>query len=129
MKLFSISLFSLFLAFSAQAACLKDGQAVDLEGVLMTKAIKMSSSDFGWVPEDGFVQYTVLVVKKPFCFEAEGEKFENEHLIQIGYNAPVFTAAELHKGVAVRVKGSLYSSHTAHHFQNALISPATVTKR
>lgn len=128
-KFLSISLFALFLSLSAQAACLKEGQNVELEGVLTTKAIYIAPSEFGWVPENGFVEYTVLVVNKPFCFETSEEKFQGEHMIQIGYNSPSFSAAELHKGVAVKVSGELFSSHTAHHFQNALISPAKVTKR
>ncbi len=128
MKTVLFCLLSVF-ALSSQAACLKDGQTVTLEGVLTTRTVKLNPADFGWVPEHGYVEYTALVIQTPFCIEGEGEKFENEHMIQLGYEKPTFTTEELHKGVSVKVKGQLFLAHTAHHFQTGLISPAVVTRK
>lgn len=103
-------------ALSAQAACLQDNETVTLEGVLITKSIRLDPKDFGWVKGDGVQVYRALVVNPPVCLLVDGVATEKGTFIHLGVNAESLKLPQ--DGTVVRVTGSIFSAHTAHHFEN-----------
>lgn len=122
-----LSLAALSLAaVSASARCMKDNEVVTLDGVLTLSAAYVSPRDFGWAPKNGFVSYAVLVLRSPVCLDSEGEISDEVRVLQIG-SANLPSNEALRKGVAVRVQGTLFSGHTAHHFTPVLINASQLT--
>lgn len=114
-------------AFSAQAACFKDSETVTLEGVLITKTIKLDPKDFGWVEGDGVQVYRALVVNPPICLLVEGIPTEQGAFVQLGAASEDVKLPK--DGSVVRVTGSVFSAHTAHHFEDFVMLAEKVSTK
>lgn len=120
-----MSLIAAPVSASAQS-CVRNNQIVTLEGVVTISATFMSPRDFPWAPKNGFVSYPVLVINTPVCLNDDGQFSPNVRVLQLSSgNLP--NADALRKGVAVRVKGTLFSEHTAHHYTPVLVSVSELT--
>lgn len=115
----------LFTFVMAHAECLRGNDTVTVEGVLSKKAVYIKPADFGWVPKNGFVSYTTIVLTKPICFSEEDVTVPSTYTLQTSTPDGV-TDDQLEEGVKVRMTGSVFSSHTAHHYQQLLINADNV---
>jgi hypothetical protein len=110
----------------AQAKCARNNETVTLRGVATLSAAYVDPADFGWAPRDGFVSYPVLVIDSPACLDDGTEVIDEIRVLQLsGVTLP--SNEELKKGVPMKVKGTLFPGHTAHHFQPLLIDATEVT--
>lgn len=129
LKILSIPAFAV-VAFSfsvhAQAKCVRGNETVTLQGVATVSAAYVDPADFGWAPKNGFVSYPVLVIDTSVCLDDDGEVTEGVRVLQLtGVTLP--SREDLKKGVPMKVKGTLFPEHTAHHFQPLLINASEVT--
>jgi hypothetical protein len=128
-KSFSIlaaALVGISFSLHAQAKCVRNNETTMLQGVVTLSAAYVNPADFGWAPRDGFVSYPVLVVDSPACLDDGSEVIDGIRVLQLtGVTLP--SDEELRKGVPMKVKGTLFPEHTAHHFQPLLINATEVT--
>jgi hypothetical protein len=129
LKPFSIlasALVLLSLSSHARAKCVQINETVILQGVATLSAAYVNPVDFGWAPWDGFVSYPILVVDSPACLDDGSEVIDGIRVLQLtGVRLP--SKEELKKGVPMKVKGTLFPEHTAHHFQPLVIDATEVT--
>jgi hypothetical protein len=104
----------------AQAKCAQNNETVTLQGVVTMSAAYVNPVDFGWAPADGFVTYPILVVDSPACLDDGSEVIDGIRVLQLtGVRLP--SKEELKNGIPMKVKGTLFPEHTAHHFQPLVI--------
>ena len=117
MRSFVLLLVSSLFTVAAQAACVEDNAEVTLSGVLEGRVIKMDPNDFGWVPADGKVPYTVLVLDTPVCINVDGVDSEQLAEVQVALQDGVVAS----EGDRITATGSLFGALTAHHFPDAVL--------
>lgn len=124
--LLSMAAITLVATTASAVNCARGNEVVTLEGVVTVSAIYMNQKDFPWAPKNGFVSYPILVVNTPVCLNDDGQFSPEVRVLQLS-SGTLPTAEALRKGVRVRVKGTLFPEHTAHHYTPVLMNVSELT--
>lgn len=127
-KAFFIAASFLLCIANAQAnisGCVNSQSETWVSGVIGAKATYVDPQDFGWAPANGFVAYTVIYIDQPVCFSEDGETIPSAHIIQLASNQ----ALGAFEGRRVNLKGTFFTNHTAHHFEQLLLNVSEIVIR